>query len=108
MMRTEQQARKLWCPMVRYTEIFPNGSSVTGNRWWSHDQDNHHYVGTRCIASECMMWRCDWADPDRGFCGLAGVVEPSKQELEAKETAYKERMKELMARREAMSKQEKD
>lgn len=69
---TEDQAKTKWCPMVRTGLVA--GMAV-----------NHHVGGdvkdeTRCIASECMMWRNFTLDEVRrdnnskgGFCGLAGV-----------------------------------
>jgi len=46
---TEDEARKKWCPMVR---------------WTSHDGDNRYAepfenrgANCMCIASECMMWK---------------------------------------------------
>ncbi len=39
-MKTEAEARKLWCPMVRTGEPPTN-------------------TAARCIASRCMMWEWD-------------------------------------------------
>jgi len=67
---TEDEARKKWCPMVR---------------WTSHDGDNRYAepfenrgANCMCIASECMMWRWDEIQPEygksefkiSGYCGL--------------------------------------
>ena len=64
---TEEEAKKKWCPMVRtgltmgmavnhHIDMMPGGQGV-------HDE-------TRCIASDCMMWRFTTT----GYCGLAGVL----------------------------------
>lgn len=69
-MMTEDEARKKWCPMVRtglvhgmavnhHIDMEPKGQGV-------HDE-------TRCIASECMMWRWITGDKIEGYCGLAGL-----------------------------------
>ena len=97
-MMTEEEARKRWCPFVRYATRDDGGDYperahvVTGNRFL-------HKPGpglTNCIASGCMAWR--WMPGYRlkrgeevpagapmfrevendtytdrvGFCGLAG------------------------------------
>jgi hypothetical protein len=73
---TEEEAKKKWCPMVRtgltmgmavnhHVDMTPGGQGV-------HDE-------TRCIASDCMMWR-QYVVPigkkdefaAGGYCGLAG------------------------------------
>lgn len=60
---TEEQAKTKWCPMVRTGLVA--GMAV-----------NHHVNGdvkdeTRCIASDCMMWRYSGVNKDTGCCGLA-------------------------------------
>lgn len=69
----EEEAKKKWCPMVRFT-LAPQNSilDVIGNR----SAITPKYT-TNCIASECMMWR--WqslpvSKPIDGYCGLAGKV----------------------------------
>jgi hypothetical protein len=72
---TEDDAKKKWCPMVRYQL-----GGIPLNRDACYDRQ-----GTHCIASDCMMWR--WAsshaqgpfdvmlapgETDNGYCGLAG------------------------------------
>lgn len=65
---TEEQAHTKWCPMVRTGLVA--GMAV-----------NHHVSGdvheeTRCIASDCMMWRWEYGSKMKqdsvGWCGLAG------------------------------------
>ena len=66
---TEEEAKTKWCPMARAATHFgPN--TISANN-----------VGgpiTRCIGSECMMWRHiigDIMDETRhGYCGLAGKL----------------------------------
>lgn len=69
-MRTEADARELWCPFSR-AEV-NRGKAVSGAEH------------VRCIASDCAAWR--WAyrfehvetgegihfEPKQGYCGLAG------------------------------------
>lgn len=83
-MHTPDQARELWCPMVRIAR-----DETTGD---DHGRTivagcNTDALGglrvpnsCRCIADQCAMWR--WApephEPSwrmRGFCGLAGRPE---------------------------------
>jgi hypothetical protein len=83
---TEEEARKLWCPMVRYQPLPYNWiRTITQKRtsWLNTSATN---TGSRCIASDCMMWR--WNDktlsPEghfgtytitdytHGHCGLGG------------------------------------
>ncbi len=74
---TEEEARKLWCPMVRYQPLPYNWiRTITQKRtsWLNTSATN---TGSRCIASDCMMWRWLYADWDTeekstGYCGLAG------------------------------------
>lgn len=63
MIVTEEQAKKLWCPMSRGRE---------------HAQDSTH-----CLGSGCMLWR--WAgyrkvpsnnDEAHGVCGLSHEAVP--------------------------------
>jgi hypothetical protein len=78
----EDDAKKLWCPMVRCdagsddsglnrTHIYGSTKASSGEPW------------SRCITSQCMMWRgrlrCDThavtGEQDTyedGYCGIAG------------------------------------
>lgn len=96
-MKTEEEARKLWCPMAR-TYITCDDNEVTVNRTYAGKPEE----GAHCIASDCMMWRWarkpnpDWRpqnsiqmpprdtrsdppmyldDTTRGYCGIAGRPE---------------------------------
>ena len=88
-MNTEQQARELWCPMVRFVVADDEEAAATFNRGRMDGDplNNHkHNDGAlcNCIASQCAMWR--WVQPQahacdeepafgyqtRGYCGLAG------------------------------------
>ena len=69
--RTEDEARKMWCPMVR----FDAGDNIVSNRWLGNGRQIHsNPEACRCIASECAMWRWQAHDDDGryGCCGLAG------------------------------------
>ena len=80
---TEQEAKTKWCPMVRVT-MTPQDST-----WQNQAMTNrmafvkHGLTESRCIASDCMMWR--WGQkgafvngkyddnyPVKGYCGLGG------------------------------------
>lgn len=73
-MTKEADAKKKWCPFVRTG--LNAGMAVNhhiGSRTGApHAGDVHEE--TRCVASECMMWRRSFGDD--GYCGLAG--EPTK------------------------------
>jgi len=79
MMHTEKEARKLWCPMVRYHD----GSSPFP---YNRGAETYHR-DMECCGSRCMMWR--WGEertiteqcydgsaivyPEKvGYCGLGG------------------------------------
>lgn len=77
-MKTEDEARKCWCPFARFGAVSEAHLPV------------HKNEGFHCVAAKCMAWR--WIDslkisyPNldgkavvelpqsdwRGFCGLAG------------------------------------
>ena len=91
MIRTEEQARELWCPMVRresfrfvatqapyLTEagsaVIPLAAGVNRDVSTTAEHDL-----PKCIASKCAMWRWAVIDPINyedgkasGYCGLAG------------------------------------
>lgn len=68
MLTTEPEARTKWCPWGRDAHVYSTGDTVVAN------------TTTKCVASECMMWR--WPNPDEpptpptGYCGLAGAGTP--------------------------------
>lgn len=80
-MHTTEQAKLLWCPMVRVGVVPEAGGPLTCN-------DPSGYFKGTCIADKCAMWR--WkaglvrSRNDResrmvlkpstthGYCGLAG------------------------------------
>lgn len=80
-MHTTEQAKKLWCPMVRAT----SGTDEPGNAGNSPAFRTPTYA--RCIASQCAMWRwntpaggryvsespADFEARRTGYCGLAGT-----------------------------------
>ena len=61
---TEEEAKKKWCPMVRFHVVPESSQTVYSNR----DGDN---LSSRCIASDCMMWQC-YVGGKEGWCGLGG------------------------------------
>jgi len=79
-MYTEEEAKKLWCPEVRYLAVFVNKHQereCTGayNRG-AVDSGLH---ASNCRASQCAMWR--WTGGGKminnkkelvGYCGLGG------------------------------------
>ena len=78
---TEDEARKKWCPMARIASD-PEDASSAYNR--NPDAEGVIQNGSRCIASDCMMWRDTNSSENEarrvkglssqreGFCGLAG------------------------------------
>jgi len=85
MLRTEDDAKRCWCPYARENMIvgFDGGRrSHIGNR----NTTDQTYA--KCIATNCMAWRWSYQfthmetgkgthyDPKLGYCGLAGSVQP--------------------------------
>jgi hypothetical protein len=75
-MYSEDEARKLWCPMARVAV-----DEASANR--DIDDTTTFISGCRCIASKCAMWRWGYErmfpGPNgddviiqTGYCGLAG------------------------------------
>lgn len=74
---TEDEARKKWCPMVRtgLTAGMAVNHHIGSSRHIMQAGDVHDE--TRCVASDCMMWRWRvvevlWVSHTDGYCGLAG------------------------------------
>ena len=69
-MMTEAEARKKWCPHVRFSQWAEGILNNRGDLNGKHD----------CLASECMAWRWrvtgvdddDNDIHDFGYCGLGG------------------------------------
>ena len=59
---TEEEAKTKWCPMSRCAD--PENSAI--NKPYFEDIDN------QCMASACMMWRCEVNSFNHGYCGLGG------------------------------------
>lgn len=61
---SEKEARGKWCPQARvgFNDQVTNKISP----------DHKYYKHTRCIASDCMMWRRINKQllPPKGYCGL--------------------------------------
>ncbi len=66
---TEDEAREKWCPMVRATDIYTSKRYEHG---CNRVPGNGFHDPFKCIASDCMMWRCPLSDETAGYCGLAG------------------------------------
>jgi hypothetical protein len=77
-MHTEEQAKELWCPEVRFSDPQPKLESA--NRWPIKDSSYGTMINPKachCIASKCAMWRWDEmrrneGHSNLGYCGLAG------------------------------------
>ena len=59
-MHSEEEARKLWCPMARVAAHFNEG--MKNNVAFNRDPDGDPRASTYCIASQCMMWQ--WLDDE--------------------------------------------
>ena len=73
---TEEEAKTKWCPHARV--VLPAGGYASGNRF-DDSQPNPDYMESRCIASDCMMWKWlrssgkdGYGRPEEktGYCGL--------------------------------------
>jgi hypothetical protein len=77
---TEDEAKKKWCPMVRFSHAtYGSGESRT-------EVLGTHNEGAKCISSDCMMWResgrmtaiVDGILQEdylpTGYCGLGGKL----------------------------------
>ncbi len=72
---TENEAKEKWCPMVRVSSTDTKGMGVPAyNRYQALEKITSNPKSSRCIASECMMWRRVPAGElkDKGYCGFAG------------------------------------
>lgn len=69
MMHTEDEAKKLWCPMVRHAVEDLPGTNRAGT---SNPTKVTDWNG--CIASGCAMWR--WAEPEKRKCPKCGGIGP--------------------------------
>jgi hypothetical protein len=65
---TETEAKTKWCPMVRTG--LTAGMSVNRHVADARGAMDGVHDETRCIGSECMMWR---EYRGNGWCGLAGI-----------------------------------
>lgn len=78
-MHTPEQARQLWCPMVRVSRrekvvaeeaLHAHNTAVVGGCNTDPIAGNPVPASCRCIADQCAMWR--WrAARQVGYCGLA-------------------------------------
>lgn len=72
MYSTEEEAKTKWCPMVRSIVLGPSNQflGIGANADYHHRGDQTNQC-SRCIGSNCMMWRSH-SNPQYGYCGLAG------------------------------------
>jgi hypothetical protein len=57
-MNTENEARKLWCPMVRFARSEDSGTFNRGrNANALNDHEQNDGALCNCIANQCAMWR---------------------------------------------------
>jgi hypothetical protein len=64
---TEADAKKKWCPMSRLIDLCEDNRNDNAYNAWI---DGSLKGYTKCVASNCMMWRSDGTG---GYCGLAGL-----------------------------------
>jgi len=79
MILTEIEARREWCPMVRYQPMPYNWIRIIIRKSTGWLNTRETATRSRCIASDCMMWTWElkkegekWVESDKGYCGLAG------------------------------------
>ena len=79
-MKTEEEARKCWCPHARVSSS--DGEPSSNRQWYRTESGVYEVALEKCIASECMMWRWGPHSLGRartgealvgGYCGLADV-----------------------------------
>ena len=96
-MHTEEEAKKLWCPNVRYLAVFIKDGHRECTGAYNRGAGDSNIGTSLCIASSCAMWRW-WSNEDivdvvqrvnnihpewsaqqcydsikhQGYCGLAG------------------------------------
>ena len=80
-MMTEAEAKKKWCPNVRYLATFRNdeGKLETAGCFNRGGADSG-LEKARCIGSDCMAWRWKYGedrayrgrDTQHGYCGAFG------------------------------------
>lgn len=82
-MYTPEQAKQLWCPMVRLARADEKGAVAVGqtvfNRVQIGTKDMGAPTASNCLAAGCAMWRWLTREDDRihlipthGYCGLSG------------------------------------
>ena len=68
---TEKEAKKKWCPMIRF-QIGLDNAAWQGVAYTNRGEEMRPPESVRCITSECMMWRWYTLDKEEGYCGLGG------------------------------------
>jgi hypothetical protein len=74
-MYNDNEAKAKWCPMVRHSTTDTKGLGVPAyNRYGLSSKAISNPETSRCIASDCMMWReiSVGEQKGKGYCGLAG------------------------------------
>lgn len=71
MIVTEEEARKLWCPMAR-CDVGGEGVAAVNRRPTRQGSEGEtaKNLNVRCLASGCMAW-CPSHTAGKGSCGLA-------------------------------------
>ena len=54
---TEDEAKTKWCPMAREYHCLGDYELPPHNRVIIGESDSHIKVSSKCVASDCMMWR---------------------------------------------------
>jgi hypothetical protein len=78
MIRTQKEAREMWCPRCsrnKIVEKYDTGRTAV------------YSPETCCIASECMMWCFSDKNEDVGYCGLGGELKDERGEVEDSENS---------------------
>jgi hypothetical protein len=80
MIVTEDEARKLWCPMARIAPVYLNNKEPAPNIPAANRFGDDF---AKCIASECMFWKfvvgaslASGGAEAYGTCGFANEVLP--------------------------------
>ena len=83
-MHTQDEAKKLWCPMVRAPLFNPENhrEQIAGNAA-AIPGAKEYGSAVRCIAGDCAMWR--ELPSGRGYCGLAPIPGNGLFDLEGME-----------------------
>jgi hypothetical protein len=78
MNRTEEEAKKKWCPMVNF-QIGPETCKWQGLAYTNRGEVMNPPDSIMCIGSDCMLWKWSYTPEEakgnknggQGYCGLA-------------------------------------